>query len=359
VVKSILIVDDNMVSLKEISALLADSYEVSLAKSGELALQICAHEKPDLILLDVEMPGMDGFAAIARLKADSRLNQIPVIFLTGNDDTATEVQCLESGAMDFITKPVNGDILRHRIELHLQFSSYQLHLENMVKELEYNIGTSFAELVECKDYNIAGHLLRSGAYAELMATELLDAGIFGSSLAATDIGMLRRAAPFHDVGKIGISDLILLKRGALTPDEYEEVRRHTTIGSQLLEVIYRRTPNQHYLKMAIAIADGHHERYDGTGYPRGLKGDAIPLCCRIMAVANVYDACITDRVYRKGMSHEEACRVIHNGRGTEFDPRIIDVFDKVRDKFALLYATSHFTQKDQGWSFYHEANLGS
>ena len=301
--KSILVVDDNMVSLKQICAQLAETYEVSLAKSGELALQICAQEKPDLILLDVEMPEMDGFATIARLKADSRLSQIPVIFLTGNDDAATEVQCLESGAMDFITKPVNSDILRHRIELHLQFSSYQLHLENMVKELEDNIGISFAELVECKDHNISGHLLRSGAYAELLATELLDMGVFGSSLTAADIGMLKRAAPFHDVGKIGISDLILLKQSALTPDEYEEVRRHTIIGRQLLEVIYRRTPNQQYLKMAIAIADGHHEHFDGTGYPRGLKGDAIPLCCRIIAVANVYDACITDRVYRKGMSH--------------------------------------------------------
>ena len=357
--KSILVVDDNMVSLKQICAQLAETYEVSLAKSGELALQICAQEKPDLILLDVEMPEMDGFATIARLKADSRLSQIPVIFLTGNDDAATEVQCLESGAMDFITKPVNSDILRHRIELHLQFSSYQLHLENMVKELEDNIGISFAELVECKDYNISGHLLRSGAYAELLATELLDMGVFGSSLTAADIGMLKRAAPFHDVGKIGISDLILLKQSALTPDEYEEVRRHTIIGRQLLEVIYRRTPNQQYLKMAIAIADGHHEHFDGTGYPRGLKGDAIPLCCRIIAVANVYDACITDRVYRKGMSHEEACKAIINGRGTEFDPRIIDVFDKMRDKFALLSATFHFTKKDQSGSFYHEANLGS
>jgi putative two-component system response regulator len=356
--KSILIVDDNLVNLKQICAQLAETYEVSLAKSGELALQICAQERPDLILLDVEMPQMDGFATIARLKEAPRLKQIPVIFLTGSHDTATEAKCLEAGAMDFITKPVNTGILLRKIEMHLQFASYQFHMEDEVKKLEDNIGISFAELVECKDYNIAGHLVRSGACVELLATEVLEAGIFGSALSAADIGMIKRAAPFHDVGKIGISDVILLKRGALTPDEYEEVRRHTIIGSHVLEAIYSRSPNQHYLKTAIAIARGHHERYDGTGYPQGLKGDAIPLCCRIMSVANVYDACITDRVYRKRLSHEEACQVILEGRGTEFDPRIADVFGKIREKFALLSTMSHFAEKDQGWSIYHEANLG-
>jgi putative two-component system response regulator len=356
--KSILIVDDNLVSLKQISAHLAENYEVSLAKSGLSALQICAQERPDLILLDVEMPEMDGFATIARLKADSHTGQIPVLFLTGNHDAATEVKCLESGAMDFITKPVNPDILRHRIELHLQFSSYQLHLEHMVKELEDNIGISFAELVECKDYNIANHLLRTGAFAELLATNLVEAGLFSDELSAVDIGIIKRAAPFHDIGKIGISDVILLKRGALTEPEYKEVCKHTTIGAQVLKVIYERTPNQHYLKRAMTIAEGHHERYDGKGYPHGLVGDAIPLCCRIIAVANVYDSCITDRVYRRRMSHEDACQVIRDGRNTAFDPRIVDVFEKVKDKFAVLYTTTYLTEPEKGWSFYHETNLG-
>jgi putative two-component system response regulator len=358
-VKSVLIVDDNLVSLKQISAQLENNYEVLLAKSGELALQICSQEKPDLILLDVEMPGMNGFETIARIKREPALYQIPVIFLTGNRDAATEIKCLESGAMDFITKPVIADILRHRIEIHLQFSAYQHHLENIVKELEDTIGISFAELVECKDYNIAGHVLRTGGYAELLASALFEDGTFAGELAAEDIGMLKRAAPFHDIGKIGISDVILLKRGPLEEDEYREVRRHTLIGARMLEVIYNRTPNQGYLKMAAIIAEGHHERFDGKGYPRTIAGDAIPLSCRIMAVANVYDACVTDRVYRKGYSHEEASQIILNGRGTEFDPRVVDAFDKVREKFALLHASSHFSSNDSGWSFYHETNLGS
>jgi putative two-component system response regulator len=358
-VKSILIVDDNLVSLKQISAQLAKSYDVSLAKSGELALQICAQEKPDLILLDVEMPDMDGYATIARLKEDPELKNIPVIFLTGNYDTATEVKCLESGAMDYITKPANIDILLHRIELHLQFSTYQLHLEHMVKELEDNIGVSFAELLDCKDFNIANHVLRTAEYVELLIRELIEAGTFGDEITADGIAEIKRAIPFHDIGKIGVSDIILLKRSPLTKEEYQEIYKHTVIGAQVLQSIYDRTPDQSYLKTAIIIAESHHERYDGTGYPRGLKGDDIPLCCRVMAVANVYDACVTDRIYRKALSHEETCKIIFDGRGTQFDSRVVDAFDKVKDKFASLNVSSKLALIDKGWSISYEANPGS
>ncbi|GHV71872.1 response regulator [Spirochaetia bacterium] len=356
---SVLVVDDNLVSLKQISAQLANHYEVSQAKSAEQALQICTQEKPDLILLDVEMPGMDGFAAIARLKEDPSLSNIPVIFLTGSQDSATEIKCLESGAMDFITKPANTDILLHRIGLHLQFSDYQNHLENMVKELEDTIGVSFAELVECKDFNIAGHVLRTAGYAELLATELLAKDVFRNELSPEYIDGIKRATPFHDIGKIGISDTILLKEGALTDEEYKNVQKHTLIGGRMLGTIYERTPSQRYMKLAMQIAEGHHEHYDGSGYPRGIAGDNIPLCCRIMSVANVYDACVTDRVYRKGHSHETACQAILGGRGTEFDPRIVDVFDTIREKFAVMNVHSQLQPKEKTWSIYHEANINS
>ena len=338
--KSILIVDDNLVSLKQMSTQLAQNYDISLAKSGELALEICAQERPDLILLDVEMPGMDGFATIARLKEDPRLTHVPVIFLTGNQDAATEIKCLESGAMDFITKPANIDILRHRIDLHLEFSAYQLHLEHMVEELEDNIGVSFAELLGCKDRNMATHVLRTAVYAEMLARELQAAGMFKDEITDEYIDLIKRAATFHDVGKIGVSDLILLKRSSLSDEENLEVQKHTIVGSQVLKVIYDRTPDQHYLDMAITIALSHHERYDGKGYPHGLKGDAIPLSCRILAVANVYDSCITDRVYRKGLSHQQACDIIQEGRGTEFDPRIVDAFNALSEKFAHIKTSS-------------------
>jgi putative two-component system response regulator len=302
---------------------------------------------------------MDGYQTIARLKEDPELQQIPVIFLTSNNDTDTEVKCLESGAMDFITKPANSDILRHRIDLHLDFSAYQLRLEHMVKELEDNIGEAFAELLDCKDFNVAGHVLRSAEYAELLAKKLLEEGTFGDQITADDVAIIKRAAPFHDIGKIGVSDMILLKRAPLTDEEYREVQNHTLIGGEVLRTIYKRTPNQQYLKMAIDIAEGHHERYDGTGYPRGIKGNDIPLCCRIMAVANVYDACVTDRVYRKGFTHEETCKIILGSRGTKFDPLIVDAFINVNDKFALLNTTAKSTAIDKGWNFYHETSIGS
>jgi putative two-component system response regulator len=357
--KSILIVDDDLLSLKQIGAQLTDRYEVSLAKSGELALQICAGEKPDLILLDAQMSGMNGFETVKRLKNDPGLNHIPVIFLTGGNNIATELKCLEAGGIDCIAKTAAAGILRHRIDLQLEFFDYQFHREQMVKQMEDLVGIAFAELVECKDYNIAGHITHSSAYASLLAVELFEEGTFRDAFRAADIEVIKRSAPFHDIGKIGVSDMILLKRGALTPEEFEEVQKHTVIGARMLETIYRRSPNHSYLKTAKIIAEGHHERYDGSGYPYGLKGDAIPLCCRIMAVANVYDACVTDRVYRKGLSHEEACQAILGGRGTEFDPRIVDTFDRMRDKFALLNTTSHFSPREPGWSFYHEANPGS
>jgi putative two-component system response regulator len=358
-VKSILIVDDNLVSLKQICVQLSETYEISLAKSGELALQICLNEPPDLILLDVEMPVMDGFQTIARLKENDHLKQIPVIFLTSNHDTATEVKCLESGAMDFIAKPANADILRHRIELHLQFSTYQQHLESMVKELEDNIGISFAELLDCKDFNGASHILCTGEYAGLLAQAAYESGIFGDEITAEYVDMIKRAAPFHDIGKIGVSDIILLKRASLTKEEYLEIRNHTIIGGQVLKHIYDRSPNQDYLKMAMTIAEGHHEHYDGTGYPRGYKGDDIPLCCRIMAIANVYTACISDRIYRKKLSHEETCQIIYNGRGTEFDPRIVDIFYKVQDKFLSIHVPVIPSLVNQTWDFVYETSIGS
>jgi len=357
--KSILIIDDNLVSLKQISTQLAQDYEITLAKSGEMALQICSREQPDLILLDVEMPEMDGFATIAKLKENPSLMHIPVIFLTGNHDSATEVKCLESGAMDFITKPANIDILRHRIELHLEFSIYQLHLENIIKELEDNIGISFAEILDCKDYNVANHVLRTGECFGILAKELALSGVFGSEITVEDADTLRRASVFHDIGKIGISDMILLKRTALTKCEYDEVQRHCMIGGQMLRAIYERAPSQNYLKMAITIAEGHHEYFDGSGYPHGLKGNDIPLCCRIMSVVNVYDACITDKVYRKGLSPKEAFEVIRSGSGTKFDPRIVDVFEKALDKFAGLNVQSNGIYKGQRWDFINETNIGS
>jgi putative two-component system response regulator len=356
--KQILVVDDNLASLKQIGAQLTSGYEVSLAKSGALALQICRQERPDLILLDIEMPEMDGFATINQLKADPALNPIPVIFLTGNHDTATEIRALQSGAMDFITKPANKDILLHRLELHLQFAAYQSSLENTVTELENSIVTSFAELVECKDDNAGTHALRTAKYVELLGREILASGIFKGKMTEADLDMIIRAAPLHDVGKVGISDIILLKPGPLSPEEYEEMKKHTLIGAKFLDTIYERTPEQHYLKFAQQIAGGHHEHYAGSGYPRGLAGDEIPLCARIMAVVSVYGACLTDRTFRKAMDQESAFQIILDGKGTQFDPRIVEVFEGAREKIAGIKFPQESLVKIQGRKLRNEENSG-
>lgn len=335
-VKRILVVDDNMASLKQIGAQLSLNYQVSLSKSGAQALKICEQTHPDLILLDVEMPDMDGFETNAVLRRNRDLSRIPVIFLTGNHDEETELRALESGAVDFITKPAEKSILLHRLELHLKLYDYQTNLENTVKELEDSIVMSFADLVECKNDNTGGHVLRTSKYVELLGHALLKRGLFKEELNEDFIEMIARAAPFHDIGKIGVSDVILLKPSCLTDEEYEEVKKHTLIGSRVLHNIYERTPTQYYLKYAAMLAEGHHERYDGQGYPYGIKGDDIPLCSRIMAVVNVYDACLTDRVYRRACLPVEALEVIRQGKGTEFDPVIAEVFEDAFPDFPVM-----------------------
>jgi putative two-component system response regulator len=325
----ILVVDDNISSLKQIGAQLGESYEVSLAKSGAMALQICMQEKPDLILLDIEMPDMDGFETLKRLRLNHYLGSIPVIFLTGNHGTEIEVQGLQSGARDFITKPVEKSILLHRLELHLRFSSYQAHLENTVAKLSENISLSFAELIECRDENTGEHVVRTSRYVRILGKKLIEKGMFRDKLTSTDLEMMVRAAPLHDIGKIAISDRILLKPDRLDDEEFNLMKQHTSIGEDILARMLARTPTQQYLLYAKQIAASHHERFDGKGYPKGLAGDEIPLCGRIMAVADVYDALVADRVYRRGMNPTEAHRIIIDGRDKNFDGKIIDAFEDV------------------------------
>lgn len=334
--KSILVVDDNLTNLKYISLQISSHYKVILAKSGPQALQICSRQLPDLILLDINMPEMDGFEMIAKLKSNPQTNNIPVIFLSASHDNETEIKALDSGAMDFITKPFEKSILLHRINLHLRFSSYQLNLENTVKQLEDSIVTSFAEIIDCRDENTGGHVQRTSRYIEVLSYELLGRNCFSNELNESFLEMIIRAAPLHDIGKIGISDTILLKPGKLTDDEFNEMKKHTTIGADILRRIYLRTPTQSYLNWAVKIAEGHHEKYDGSGYPYQLKGESIPLCSRIMAIPDVYDALVSERIYRKALSHEEACRIITTSSGSHFDPVIVEAFDSINEKFLAI-----------------------
>jgi len=328
----VLVVDDNLANLKNIQLQLSNSYQVLLAKSGAQALQIGVQRVPDIILLDVDMPEMDGFETLERLKENTILNRIPVIFLTANYDIATEVRALESGVVDFITKPVEKSILLNRLQLHLNFSKYQHNLEKTVKELEDNIVVSFAEMVENRDKNTGDHIQRTQRYITLLGRELIKQGHFAGELNETELALMTRGSLLHDIGKIGVSDTILLKPDRLDDKEFAIMKAHTTIGAGILRDMFKRTPTQHYLYYAIQIAEGHHEKYDGTGYPHGAKGNDIPLCARIMAVADVYDALAADRVYRKAMNSKEAFNLIVQGKGTHFDPLVIEAFTEVYDE---------------------------
>ncbi|GHS89662.1 two-component system response regulator [Synergistales bacterium] len=325
--KEILIVDDNVTSLKQIGAYLTGKYNFSMAKSGAQALQICARERPDLILLDVEMPEMDGFATLEKIKQTPVLSRIPVIFLSGNRDIPTEVKCLHLGALDFIKKPIEKNILIHRLELHLKISSYQIQLADSVARMADSISTTIAEMIEWRDENTGGHVLRTSKLVELIGRELLLTGQFDSELSPSALEMIVRAAPLHDIGKISISDTILLKPDKLNDEEFKIMKTHAALGAEILRSMHARMLTQSYLMYAEKIAASHHERYDGNGYPYGLSGDDIPLCARIMAVADVYDALVNSRIYRKSISHDEAFSMIMDGRGTQFDPRIVDAFE--------------------------------
>lgn len=324
-------VDDNLANLKNIQLQLSEFYQVLLAKSGAQALQICAQRIPDLILLDVDMPEMDGFETLSRIKESTLFSRIPIIFLTANHDMAIEVRALESGVVDFITKPVERSILLHRLQLHLDLAKYQHNLESTVKELEDSIVLSFSEMIESRDKSTGDHVQRTRIYVTLLGRELIHMGCFNKELNEQDLSLITRAALLHDIGKIGVSDVILLKPGRLDDQEFNTMKTHTTIGAGILQAMYERTPTQHYLNYAIQIAEGHHEKFDGSGYPHGIKEEKIPLCSRIMAVADVYDAVVADRIYRKAMSTQDAYNLIMAGKGTHFDPRIIEAFEAIHE----------------------------
>jgi len=334
--KRILVVDDDLAVLKQVSAYLADDYEVSLAKSGNLALQVCVREKPDLILLDIEMTDADSFDIMSQLRRNPYLDRIPVIFLVSHHGAEVEIQALKAGARDFIVKPVEKSILLHRIELQLRFISYQAQTEQAVMTLSDSIAISFAEMIECRDESTSGHVIRTAQYVDILGKELINQELFPDELNPAELQMMVRAAPLHDIGKITISDHILLKAGQLDDTEFSMVKRHAEIGATILSRMYQRMPSQHYLRYASLIAGSHHERYNGKGYPQGLAGDIIPLCGRIMAIADVYDALMENHVYRNGFSHIQASNIIFDNAGTHFDPRIVETFRKVQEQIAEI-----------------------
>jgi len=339
---TILAVDDSPDNLWVLSGLLKDTYRVKVAGSGDKALQLVqGGEIPDLILLDVMMPGLSGYDVCRRLKEMPATRNIPVIFLTAIGGTEEEKKGLELGAADFITKPINPPIVLARVATQLQAKAGAdiLRNENQFLEAEVRRRTrelaaiqdvtilAMASLAETRDNETGNHIRRTQHYVRVLATALKEHPRFREQLSDHVIDMLYKSAPLHDIGKVGIPDRILLKPGRFEPHEFETMKTHTTLGRDAIQHAEDQLglPVE-FLSYAKEIAYGHQEKWDGSGYPQGVGGEAIPLSARIMAVSDVYDALISRRVYKEGMPHDKAVDIMRAGRGSHFDPDVLDAF---------------------------------
>jgi putative two-component system response regulator len=293
--------------------------------------------KPDLILLDVEMPECDGFTALERMKMHNVLADVPVIFLTAVQNTASEIKGFELGAVDFINKPFSAPILLKRIELHIETDKVIKKSQSSLRKMQNAMISVISELVEDRDKITGGHIERTQAYIEILIDELMDMDLYISETSAWDLTLLVPSAQLHDVGKITISDIILNKPGKLTAEEFEIIKSHVSEGERIIEEIMKKTHDDGFLHYAKLFAGYHHEKWNGTGYPRGLSGTNIPLEGRVMAIADVYDALSTKRPYKEALPHEKVIEIMVKDTGTHFDPDLIEVFKNVSDKF---YETS-------------------
>lgn len=356
---TILVVDDTADNLALMMELLKDDYKVKLANSGERALKIASAGHPiDLILLDIMMPGLDGYEVCRRLKASVATRNIPVVFLTAKSEIEDERRGLEIGAVDYLTKPISPPIVMARIKIHLSLKAQSDFLRDKSDFLEAEVSRRTREvmaiqdvtilamtsLAETRDSDTGNHIRRTQFYVKALAQYLSALPRFASQLTEHMIQMLFKSAPLHDIGKVGIPDRILLKPGRFEPREFEIMKTHTTLGHDAIAHAEKQLGmNVEFLSVAKEIALSHQEKWDGSGYPQGLCGDAIALSARIMAVADVYDALISRRVYKEGMAHDKAVVIIVEGKGAHFDPDIVDAFVALQDDFqkiALRFADS-------------------
>ncbi len=351
-IATVLVVDDTPDNLSLMGGLLRDHYHVKVANQGEKALKIAQGEHPpDLVLLDIMMPGMDGYEVCRRLKANLHTRDIPVIFLTARADMEDERLGLELGAVDYITKPISPPILLARVATHLALKASADFLRDKSAYLEREVALRTLEvqaiqdvtimamtsLAETRDNETGNHIRRTQLYVKALAEHLRDHPRFAHVLTDRMIDLLYKSAPLHDIGKIGIPDAILLKPGKLTVQEFEVMKTHTTLGRNAIEEAERRLGMRvAFLSVSKEIAYSHQEKWDGSGYPEGLKGDAIPVSARLMAVADVYDALISKRVYKPAFPHEQACATIVKGRGTHFDPDMVDAFVEIAQDFLRI-----------------------
>lgn len=338
---TILVVDDASANLALIASLLRATYTVKAVNHGAKALKLVTDEPPDLILLDIMMPDMDGYEVCRRLKADPFSSHIPIIFLTSKNDVESEQIGMELGAVDYVSRPISPPVLLSRVKAHLvdAANARTLRVNNEYLAFEVSKRTqqlvalqdvtilAMASLAETRDSDTGNHLRRTQHYMRLLGNQLKTHPRFSNYLSGDMVSTLFKCAPLHDIGKVGIPDRILLKPGRFEPEEFAIMQTHPALGYEAL-VNAQKTTGGHidFLVIAEEIVYSHHEKWDGTGYPQGLLGDAIPISARLMALVDVYDALISKRVYKLGMSHAQATGIIVEGRGRHFDPDVVDAF---------------------------------
>jgi putative two-component system response regulator len=346
---TVLVIDDSPVILGVVTALLKPYYRLKASNGGEKGLRLATMlPHPDLILLDVMMPDINGLDVCRQLKSNPATRDIPVVFLTAMSNEADEKTGFELGAADYISKPISGPILLERIKLHLNIKLFSdrlnfnnAHLEREVakrtQDLEFIQDVTIlvmTSLVETRDNETGNHIRRTQYFVKLLAEHLKNHPRFSEDLTQSNIDLIVKSAPLHDIGKVGIPDSILLKPGKLTAEEFEIMKTHTTLGKEAIEHAEKQGGRQvPFLDFAKEIAYGHQEKWDGSGYPRGLSGDEIHIAARLMAVADVYDALISRRPYKVGMNHSKAREILIAGRGTHFDPDILDAFLELENEF--------------------------
>jgi len=344
---TVMVVDDNVVNLQVAKKALNQIYNIVPATSGQTALNLLERCFPSLILLDINMPEMDGFETLRRIKNNEATQHIPVIFLTAMNDNVCELEGLRMGAVDYVTKPFSIPLLIQRVDLHIELieqkrvlQNYNDNLMKMVKEktktieeLQHAVIYALSDLIECRDGLTGGHVTRTQIYLKELANGLVLSGKYAKELEGADIDLWVESAQLHDIGKVGIPDNILKKPTKLTEEEFTVIKTHPEIGERALRNAMEMTSAKDFLLHAAIVAASHHERWDGTGYPYGLKAENIPLLGRMMAIADVYDALVSERPYKKAFTHETAVNIIIEESGKHFDPVLIEVFKMYSHRF--------------------------
>jgi len=344
---NILIVDDIDVNRMILNEILNTDYNVFEAEDGFRALEMLDSmtEMPKAVLLDIMMPGMDGFGVLEKMKGNPEMVKIPVLFITAADADVNESRCLKAGGSDFIPKPFNPDVVKARVDNFVQLKNYRDSLEEMLekktKELiatnESTIET-LATIVEHRSLESGAHIQRVSELTKIIAKAVINSNVFQGQIDRSHLNSVAKASKLHDIGKIGIPDRILLKPGPLNDEEFEVMKGHSFIGSKIIEQISKNIfiDEANYLTYCGQICLSHHERWDGRGYPNKLKGEEIPLSARLLSVIDVYDALVNKRCYKPSLSHEETIAIILQGKGTQFDPRIVEIFVENAEKIRLI-----------------------